>query len=260
MNILVTGSNGFIGKNMVIALRKAGHHVETYEWGEIMPPLNSIHQVVHLGAISETTEQDIGKIMTQNHDFTIALLNECNAKQCNFQYASSASVYGRGTDFREDSELHPESPYAWTKYLVDRYVNSKSWNINVQGFRYFNVYGQYEEHKKQPSPFTVFRKQAKEKGVIKVFKGSENMLRDFVPVERVIEIHKAFFDIGSSGIWNIGTGKTRSFLSVAQEIAQECEDYEIETIPMPDGLEKSYQYYTCADLTKLNATLSGILP
>lgn len=258
MNILVTGYKGFIGQNMVIALRKEGHHVTTFEWGETLS-LEDIDQVVHLGAISETTEQDVNKIMRQNYEFTVALLEECNAKRINIQYASSASVYGKGSEFKEHSDLHPESPYAWSKYLVDRYVESKDWNTNVQGFRYFNVYGQYEEHKKQPSPFTVFRRQAKQTGSIKLFKGSENMLRDFVPVERVIEIHQAFFELGGTGIWNVGTGVPRSFLSVAQEIAQECEDYEIEYIPMPEGLEKSYQYYTCADLTRLNATLSGIL-
>ena len=82
------------------------------------------------------------------------------------------------------------------------------------------------------------------------------MMRDFVPVERVLEVQQAFIekDIKDSGIWNIGTGETKSFLDVAQIYADRY-NVPIETVPMPDNLKASYQYYTCADLTKLNATI-----
>lgn len=259
MRILVTGHRGFIGSNLVKNLQEFySHEVFTYHWGDTWPTWD-LDWVIHLGAISSTTEGNVEKILTQNYEFTMELLHRCEENDVNIQYASSGSVYGLGRDFRETAPPDPRTPYAWTKYLVDRYVLSRDWPIRVQGFRYFNVYGPGEDHKPQPSPFTIFRKQAKETGVIKVFEGSENVLRDFVPVETVIDIQKKFFDVEESGIWNIGTDTTRSFQSIAEEVAAET-GATIETVPMPEKLKGSYQYFTQADLTKLKKTLSGIWP
>jgi len=123
--------------------------------------------------------------------------------------------------------------------------------ISVQGFRYFNVYGPHEDHKgSQASPYHQFTKQAQETGTIKIFKGSENFLRDFVPVETVVDVHKQFFNVKETGIWNVGTGKPKSFKSVAEEIAEKY-NAEIVEIPFPEHLKDQYQEYTCADLTKL---------
>jgi ADP-L-glycero-D-manno-heptose 6-epimerase len=82
------------------------------------------------------------------------------------------------------------------------------------------------------------------------------MLRDFVPVERVLDVQFQFInkDITESGIWNIGTGETKSFLDVAHIFSKKYNAI-VEVIPMPENLKASYQYYTCADLTKLNATI-----
>ena len=169
MKILVTGYKGFIGQNMVNALRD--HTLTLHEWGDKFPEVAGHDWVVHLGAISSTTETDIEKVMTQNYDFSKKLINDCLAHGVNLQYSSSASVYGLNTDFVEDAPLNPMSPYAWSKYLFDRYVQSRLWNgIYVQGFRYFNVYGPHEDHKgNQASPYYKFEQQAKETGVIKLF-------------------------------------------------------------------------------------------
>ena len=96
--------------------------------------------------------------------------------------------------------------------------------------------------------------QAINNGVIKLFKGSENYFRDFVPVETIIDTHIKFLDVKESGIWNIGTGKVKSFQEVAEEIAF-LYNVGIVYIDMPDNLKSSYQEYTKADLTKLNRTL-----
>lgn len=246
---------------MVKALKAAGHYVLAFEWGETFPK-ESLDLVIHLGAISSTAERDVGKIMAQNFDFTVDLLETCNSRRIDVQYASSASIYGLGSDFRETATPDPRTPYAWSKLAVDRYVMSRKqanhWSINVQGFRYFNVYGPHEEHKDQPSPFTTFERQAKESGVIKVFQGSDKIYRDFVHVDDVINIQKRFFTINKTGIWNIGSGVARTFMSIAEEIADQYEA-KITVIPMPDSIIKdSYQTYTRADLTWLNMTLSGI--
>jgi ADP-L-glycero-D-manno-heptose 6-epimerase len=101
----------------------------------------------------------------------------------------------------------------------------------------------------------MFTKQAKETGVIKLFEGSENFQRDFVPVEKVIDLHQKFFDVKESGIWNIGTGEPISFEYVARNIAGQY-GANIEYIPIPEHIKKQYQKYTCADLTKINQSLN----
>jgi ADP-L-glycero-D-manno-heptose 6-epimerase len=147
------------------------------------------------------------------------------------------------------------SPYAWSKLLFERYALNmqREFKIRVQGFRYFNVYGPHEDHKgDQASPYHKFTKQAKETGVIKVFEGSEYFFRDFVPVEKVIDVHKKMWARTESGVWNIGTGDPKTFLQLAEKIAEE-HNAKIEFIPMPEDIKRQYQKYTCADLTKLNA-------
>ena len=254
MKILVTGHKGFIGQNMCEAL-KGEHTVSTFTWGEKFPKHMRFDLVIHLGAISSTAEMNTDRVMLKNYDFTVDLLNWCNECGTNVQYASSASVYGAGPDFRETALLQPRSPYSWSKFLIDRYVQKNHWKIRIQGFRYFNVYGPHEEHKDQPSPFTAFKRQATETGVIKIFKNSHKARRDFVPVETVIDIHKKFFNIGESGIWNVGSGVARSFESIALQVAEET-GAKIEEIPMPAKLKAGYQWFTQADLEKLNKTLA----
>ena len=250
MKILITGHKGFIGQNMANAL-SAEHELSFYEWGETPPEFAGLDWCIHLGAISSTNEKDVEKVMRQNHDFSCMVLMACQLNNVNLQYASSASVYGMGPHFNEDASPSPQSPYAWSKYLFDRHVRSQRFDdIVVQGFRYFNVYGPHEDHKDQPSPHHKFTKQAEETGIIKLFEGSENYKRDFVSVHEVIEIHKKFFNVQESGIWNVGTGKPQSFKQVADTIAEGL-NARIEYIPMPDDLKAQYQKYTCADLTKL---------
>lgn len=256
MRILVTGYKGFIGQNMCEALKEHTEHtVTTYSWGDKFPWHMTFDLVIHLGAISSTAEMNADRVMLKNYQFTVDLLSWCNTKGTNVQYASSASVYGAGPDFRETAQLQPRSPYSWSKYLIDRHVSRNKWNIRVQGFRYFNVYGPHEEHKDQPSPFTAFRKQATETGIITLFKNSHKAKRDFVPVERVIELHKQFFNIEETGVWNIGSGEARSFTSIAEEIAADT-GATIEEIPMPAHLKAGYQWFTEANLDKLDKTLA----
>lgn len=251
MKILITGYKGFIGQNLVKALQDE-HELSFYEWGDEPPEFEGLDWCIHLGAISSTTERDVEKVMRQNHDFSCIVLIACQIHKVNLQYSSSASIYGKLTTFEEDGPVDPKSPYAWSKYLFDRHVvRQKFDDIVVQGFRYFNVYGPHEDHKgTQASPYHQFTKQAQETGTIKIFKGSENFYRDFVPVETVIDVHRQFFNVKETGIWNVGTGKPKSFKDVAEEIAQKYNAKIIE-IPFPDHLKDQYQEFTCADLTKL---------
>lgn len=257
MKILVTGYKGFIGQNLVNAL-KSNHQVALFDWGDEFPDISGYDWCIHLGAIASTTESDVDKILEQNYDFSRLIINQCQSSGVNLQYASSASVYGMTSEFKETSPPRPVNAYAWSKYLFERYVAGfkDRWTIKVQGFRYFNVYGPFEDHKgDQASPYHKFAQQAQTTGVIKLFENSDQYKRDFVPVERIIDVHQKFFDVPESGIWNIGSGQAVSFETIAKDIASKY-NAQIEYIPMPANLANHYQAYTCADITKLRTTLN----
>jgi ADP-L-glycero-D-manno-heptose 6-epimerase len=254
VNILVTGYKGFIGQNLVPHLELIGHNVTGFEWGDVYPDIKQYDQVIHLGAISSTTELNVEKVIAQNYRFSCNLLDLCISYKIPFQYSSSASVYGLNQQFKETSPVDPRTPYAWSKYMFELYAEGKE----VQGFRYFNVYGPHEGHKgSQASPYHQFTEQALNKRVINVFENSENFLRDFVPVKTVIDAHVRFMELKVSGIWNVGTGKAKSFLDVAGEVAEKY-NASIEYIPFPEHLKHSYQRYTCADMTDFNKVYSGV--
>jgi ADP-L-glycero-D-manno-heptose 6-epimerase len=260
-NVLVTGHKGFIGQHLVDRLEKKCK-VHTYEIGDPEPKLAGLDWCIHLGAITSTTETNIPLVLEQNYDFSCKLLDRCLTHGVNFQFASSASVYGpTATEFVEDSTVDPRSVYAWSKYLFERYAiknfrRAAGIQKRIQIFRYFNVYGPAgEEHKgNQASPFYKFKQQALETKTIKLFKNSEQYFRDFVPVDLVVKYHEEFFNVDSSGIWNIGTGETMSFQQVAEDIAQKY-NVGIEYVDMPIELAAQYQTYTRADITKLKKIL-----
>ena len=254
MKILLTGHKGFIGKNMLQYLEdNTDWDVNTFDWNDgNMPSLMDQDWVIHIGAISSTTERDIEKVMRQNYDFTRRLFNACDRYGVNLQYASSASLYGMNNVFREDAPIDPITPYAWSKYLCERFHLTNQGTNTVQGFRYFNVYGNNESHKgSQASPITQFRTQADQDGAIKLFENSENYKRDFICVTDICRIHVEFIkNVKESGIFNVGTGQARSFQEIADLISPN-QHY----VPMPEHLKRSYQTYTCSDNSKLERVL-----
>jgi ADP-L-glycero-D-manno-heptose 6-epimerase len=256
MKILVTGHKGFIGSNIATYLLNQGHDVEGWEYMPgVIPSTEDYDWCIHTGAISSTTYTDVNQILEQNFEFSVRLAQVCENFGTNLQYASSASVYGPTEHFTEQGPLLPQSPYAWSKYLFDRFVNQfqDEFEITIQGFRYFNVYGPGESHKgDQASPYTKFIQQARENGVIKLFENSDQYRRDFVCVEDICTLHEKMFAIETSGIFNVGTGIAESFETVGRAVAKKYHA-DIQYIPMPETLKAQYQKYTCADLTKLNS-------
>lgn len=252
MKILVTGHRGFIGAHMYRSLHEQGHEVVGFEWGEEYPTIEGLDWVIHIGAISSTTERDVNKVMLQNYDFSSRLYEDARKYGVNFQFSSSASVYGLGQEFKETSPVDPKTPYSWSKYMFERYLTNNPSNSVVQSFRYFNVYGpEGEEHKgDQASPHSKFSKQAEQEGLVKVFEGSDNYRRDFIHVSEVIQIQQKFLAVQDSGIYNLGTGSVKSFLDVAKQYSTK-----IVEIAMPEVLQSNYQAYTCADMSKTNETL-----
>lgn len=215
---------------------------------------NSPNVIYHLGAISSTTETNIEKISTNNIQFSCELLEYCIKESIPFVYASSASVYGLGSEgFCESAKESPLNYYAISKTSLDMFVKQKIIDhpeATIVGLRYFNVYGQNEHHKgDMASPIHKFIIQAKS-GEIKVFEGSEKYLRDFVYVGDVAKITKESVNF-KSGIYNVGTGNPRSFLEVAEIISKET-GAQIKTMPFPKHLKGKYQSYTCSDNRKIN--------
>lgn len=262
MKVFITGAKGFIGQNFIRSLpgdwivssfdlidcpslRPGDLDIEGNDW------------VIHLGAISSTTETNAKRVMDLNLAWSIELVEECVKHNVNLQWASSASVYGNKyrCPVNESHECHPLNLYAMSKYFFEEYMKSKNPSITWQGFRYFNVYGPHEDHKgSQASPYSQFARQARETGVIRVFEGSENYKRDFIHVDRVLETHLKMMDRNESGIFNLGSSSPRSFLDVARDVAL-LYNARIETIPFPDHLRSHYQEYTHADMYKLNMIL-----
>ena len=249
MKLFLTGHKGFIGSNLA---REWSHHdLHTAEWGDDWPDLTGFDWVVHVGAISSTTERDIDKVMSQNYEYSIALYERCKQLGVNFQFSSSASVYGLGTRFDESAPVDPKNPYAWSKYLVERYIqkNPPTNKIRVQCLRYFNVYGPGEEKKgKQASPFTQFEQQAKQHGRIQLFDVESR--RDFIHIRDLVNIQTKFLHCQASGVFNVGSGNTLSFKEIA-----ELYNVPIDFVQLPENLKSSYQTYTCADMTRTHAAL-----
>ena len=259
MKVLVTRHQGFIGKNLCSYLQHMGHEVEGFEWEpNKVPDPAPYDRGVHLGAISSTTERDVEKVLTQNLEFSQRLLQLCNDNGTTFMYASSASVYGdtqshyQVEKIKETDNIYPMNAYAWSKYLFDKLVMEiPEYMINVQGFRIFNAYGEGEQHKgEQQSVFGKFDLQAKNLKKISLFEGSDRIHRDFIWVGDICQIIEKFFHVDETGIWNLGTGTAPSFSDIAKGYAKKHKA-EIEYVPMPANLIGQYQFYTCADNSKL---------
>jgi ADP-L-glycero-D-manno-heptose 6-epimerase len=257
MKILVTGHEGFIGRNMMSWLHQQGHDVEGYEWDpNNFPNVRPFDWVVHLGAVADMTETDVDKVLRQNLEFSQQLFLECQEHGVHLQYASSSSVYGNTKSFSETDPCNPQTPYAWSKYLFDRWVFNQKPTVMVQGFRYFNVYGKWMHLRgRRANAIHKWRTQARKDGYIEVWENAEYVYRDWTWVGDVCRLHTDFLEtVKGSGIWNVGAGLAHSFLDIAEAIAEQ-EGVELRTIPMPDQEKPRFRQKTCADLKHLKETI-----
>jgi len=242
--IILTGAKGFIGQNFK---NKLGNYVlevdinNCWDFIKTFDGWDEVTLILHQGALSSTTETNIRSIYLYNIDFTLFLFEIAKVKNIPVKYASSASVYGNFTS----GEFNPLNYYALSKLTIDYWVKD---NLDgfplIQGFRYFNVYGNGEDHKgDQASPISKFTKQIKETGKLKLFEGSDKFYRDFVCVDDLVEV--VLNNTNPSGIYDLGTSNPVSFQHVAECVANKYDGI-IEYIPFPDHLVGKYQDYTCA--------------
>jgi ADP-L-glycero-D-manno-heptose 6-epimerase len=298
MYYVVTGAAGFIGSKIVEALNRAGvtdivavdnlreaDKVRNLAGVEIADYLDqadflerldnfdgAVEAVLHQGACSDTMESDGRYMMENNYRYSKLLLDWCQDAEVPLLYASSASVYGAGPEFREERSCErPLNVYGYSKFLFDQLVRRTlpGKTAQIAGFRYFNVYGPNEAHKGRMASvaFHAYR-QLLAAGKVKLFVGSGGygngeQRRDFVHVDDVVDVNLWFLDRRDvCGIFNCGTGRAQTFNELAAAtinaaqgtrlgVRELVEKGLIEYIPFPEGLKEKYQSFTQADLSRL---------
>jgi ADP-L-glycero-D-manno-heptose 6-epimerase len=228
--------------------------------------------IIHLGAISETTATDGDLVIETNFRLPMRLLDWCTAHATPFIYASSASTYGDGTQgFRDDQSigalrtLRPMNLYGWSKHLFDMAVAeraAKSEKLPPQwaGLKFFNVFGPNEYHKGTMMSVLARRFDDIRAGrAVQLFKSHRDGVadgdqrRDFIYVEDVVRVMMWLMATPSvSGIFNVGTGKARSFKDLMLSAYAALGTVpNIQYIDMPEAIRGSYQYFTESNVDRL---------
>ncbi len=230
-----------------------------------------IRAILHQGACSNTLEDNGAYMMDNNFAYSKELLHFAAQHHIPFVYASTSAVYGLSRNFAPEPENErPLNVYGFSKLVFDNYVRRLLPTIEstVVGLRYFNTYGPRELHKgRMSSVMHHFTRQIKESGAIRMFQGSGGygdgeQRRDFVYVRDLCRMNIFFAGLGDEayrstlgdvqdiyqGIFNAGTGASRSFNAVAKALQKVHGPAKIEYIPFPNDLNGRYQHFTEADI------------
>ncbi len=298
--IVVTGGAGFIGSNIVAALATdegrdvtvcdvvgdgdKWRNLSKHTLADIIPPdelfgyleaaAHDIEAIIHMGAISSTTETDVDWILANNFRLSLDLWTWCARHETRFIYASSAATYGDGGAGFDDAaaedalaDLRPLNPYGWSKHLFDRRVarlvataprRPRQW----VGLKFFNVYGPNEYHKggQRSVAHQIYESVAAERPV-RLFKSHHRdyddggQMRDFVWVgDCVAVVQWLLANRSVNGLYNMGTGAARSFDDLARAVSVAMGTTpEIEYVDMPPEIRERYQYFTEARMDRLRA-------
>lgn len=229
---------------------------------------SEVEFVFHLGARTDTTESDRAVFDKLNLNYSKTVWNACSRHGISLIYASSAATYGLGEkgyadDHRIVGELRPLNPYGESKNDFDKWALSQSnkppfW----AGIKFFNVYGPNEYHKgRMASVIFHAYHQIRNTGMVKLFRSHNpdykdgEQLRDFIFVKDVIDVLFFLFKRGEqSGLYNLGTGKARTFVDLARATFQAMDLPEnIVYIDTPIDIRDKYQYFTEARMDKLRS-------
>ena len=253
--------------------RKFIEYIEKDELKKYLSDKKNVSAVIHMGAISATTESNFNRLLQSNIRFSQALWHWCAENKVPFIYASSAATYGDGSVGYDDNEseldkLSPLNAYGYSKHFFDRWVQlelSKNQPTPPQwcGLKFFNVYGPNEYHKGRMAS-VVFHSfnQFKETNQIKLFKSEHPsyadgmQVRDFIYVKDAVKIIIFFLNNDNfSGLYNAGTGNAETFKALAEAllINTKGQPDDIKYIEMPNDLKGKYQYYTQATMNKINS-------
>ena len=290
--IVITGAAGFIASNVAGLLNQHGlndlilvddfsrteksRNYKTLAYSELVDRNRffewfedrheKIDFVIHLGARTDTTEFDYSVFQKLNVDYTIRMWDLCTKYRIPMIYASSAATYGMGElgyDDRHDivGSLQPLNPYGRSKNEVDKYIlGQKEQPPFWAGLKFFNVYGPNEFHKgKMASVILHAYRQIKESGKVKLFRSHNpnykdgQQLRDFVYVKDVARVILwLMVKKPESGLYNVGTGKARSFFDLADNTFKAMGmKTNIEFVDTPLNIRDKYQYFTEANMAKL---------
>jgi len=224
-----------------------------------------IQAVLHMGACSDTTETNASYLIKNNYEYTKLLAQWATDSGIRLIYASSAATYGDGSAGFDDDEgkigeLRPLNMYGYSKQLFDLWARRTGLLKRIVGLKYFNVFGPNEYHKGDMRSFVLKAfEQINANGKVGLFKSHNpqyadgEYLRDFLYVKDAVDMTLFFLDNPkTSGLFNIGTGKARTWNDMVTAVfAAMGKKPNIEYIEMPDSIRNQYQYYTCADITKL---------
>lgn len=290
--IVITGSAGFIGSCLVSKFNSEGisdlilvddfsktekdknsegkkfakkiERSEFISWFLKNP--KEVNYIIHIGARTDTTEFNVDLFNELNLNYTKSLWNICSENKIPLIYASSAATYGLGEQGYDDDEtkiplLQPLNPYGDSKNDFDKWaITQKQTPPNWQGLKFFNVYGPNEYHKARMASviFHSFH-QIKNTGKVKLFRSHNSnykdggQLRDFVYVKDVVNvIWFLYSEQPKSGIYNLGSGKARTFLDLANATFKALNtEPNIEFIDTPIDIRDKYQYFTEANMRKL---------
>lgn len=290
--IIVTGGAGFIGSAFVWKCNKEGirdiwivdnlastdkwknlnhlHFSEYFQKSVFLEMLSDglpddVEAIIHMGACSSTTERDVDYLMDNNVLYSKLLAEFCISEGIPFIYASSAATYGGGEHgFKDDmsliDNLRPINPYGFSKQLFDKWIIQNGHLDSVTGLKFFNVYGPNEYHKgAMRSVICKAYDQIMETGKISLFKSyreeypNGGQMRDFIYVKDCVEVMWWLLkNPDVTGIYNVGTGQSRTWNDVAAALFQAMDKpLNIEYIDMPPELKGQYQYYTEADISRL---------